>query len=56
MRNSNKVITKNLRKIRKIRQFTQEQLGRAMGLSAAAIGNYERGEIKKSDLHDQFKF
>ena len=44
MRNTNKVITKNLRKIRKIRQFTQEQLGRAMGLSAAAIGNYERGD------------
>ena len=40
----NEIIRKNLSKIRKIRGLTQQALGVKLGLSAGAIGNYERGD------------
>lgn len=44
MEEQNKAIGKNLCKIRKIRRFTQKQLGEKVGTTAATIGNYERGD------------
>ncbi|ARD07198.1 hypothetical protein B1745_06235 [Lactobacillus amylolyticus] len=44
MQNQNKVIGRNLCKIRKIRKFTQKQLGEKLNMSSATIGNYERGD------------
>lgn len=44
MEEQNKAIGKNLCRIRKIRRFTQKQLGEKVGTTAATIGNYERGD------------
>ncbi|QNQ80514.1 helix-turn-helix domain-containing protein [Lactobacillus sp. PV034] len=40
----NDQIRKNLSFIRKIKGISQEQLGKKVGISGAAIGNYERGD------------
>ncbi|WP_251717083.1 helix-turn-helix domain-containing protein [Lactobacillus agrestimuris] len=65
MEDKNKVIGRNLYKIRKIRRLTQKQLGESVGISSATIGNYERGDrfipgylihdlAKALDVPDQF--
>ncbi len=50
----NDIIRKNLHKIRKLKKLTQRELGISVGLSAAAIGNYERGDryIPAYLIHD----
>ena len=44
MEDQNKIISSNLCKLRKIRKLTQKQLGEKVGMTAATIGNYERGD------------
>jgi transcriptional regulator with XRE-family HTH domain len=39
----NDVIGKNIRKYRKLRKLTQSQLGQLVGVSTAAVSNWERG-------------
>ena len=36
----------NLRRIRRMRGYTQEALGRAMGMQKSAISKYEKGRTK----------
>lgn len=50
MEEQNKVIGENLCKVRKIRRFTQKQLGEKVGTTAATIGNYERGDRLSLDI------
>lgn len=65
MEDKNKVMGRNLCKIRKIRKLTQKQLGKKVSISSATIGNYERGDryipgylvhdlAKALDVPDQF--
>ena len=54
MNEKNDLIRKNLRHIRLIRRMTQKQLGESVGITAAAVGNYERGDryIPAELIHD----
>lgn len=54
MNKRNDLIRKNLRHIRLIRRMTQKQLGESVGITAAAVGNYERGDryIPAELIHD----
>ena len=40
----NMIIAKNIRRVRKIRGLSQDELAKKVDLTMAAIGNYERGE------------
>lgn len=54
MNKINDVISKNIRKYRKLNHLTQKQLGELVGVSTAAVSNWETGS-NSIDIDSLFK-